>query len=201
MSTEIADTDLRRALMFYLIGFGIYFSTWLLSLDYLISGLAADPTTSDSNATAQFVYDMLTVASFSVIVLSQLWYLKAKHTLGENQTLGSQLNESRLEVILLLWVAIAILSFLLSTVLTDGVPMFVRFPILSVQLALIVSPVYYLAIVSWNVKRLMGKEESSSLPSVRSLAIGLVSAVLLLPVPYFVSLVVIKTLQSASVVP
>ena len=200
ISTGAMERDLRRALVFYLIGFGVYLSTWVLSLDYFILSLAADPSTTGSVSTDRWVYGMLAVASFSIIVPSQLWYLKAKHTRRNNRDTGI-LTGARVETILLAWVATAILSFLLSTALGEGAPISIRFPILSVQFALIGAPVYYLVIVSWNVKSLVGKKGSSSRRTVVSLITGLVAAVLMLPIPYCISLVVIKVLQFASAVP
>lgn len=196
---EITDSDLRRALFFYLIGFGIYLSTWVLSMGDLASGLAADPGTIGSGSTDRWVYGMLAVASFSIIVPSQLWYLKAKHTRRSNRGTGI-LTGVLLEAVLLAWVAAGILSFLLSTALGEGAPISIRLPILSVQFALIGAPMYYLVIVSWNAKSLVDKEGSSSRRKVASLVVGLVSAVLLFPIPYYISLVVIKALQFVSVV-
>lgn len=197
---KITDTDLRRALLFYLIGFGVYLSTWVLSVGDLASGLAADPGTTGSVSTDRWVYGMLAVASFSIIVPSQIWYLRTKPARRSNRDTGS-LTGACVETVLLAWVAVAILSFLLSMALGEGAPTLIRLPILSVQFALIGTPVYYLVTVSWNFKSLVDKEWPSSRRTAAYLVIGLVSAVFMFPTPYCISLVVVKVLQFASAVP
>lgn len=200
MGTKIRNRDLRRALLFYLIGFGVYLSTWVLSVGNLASGVAADPGTTGSVSTDRWVCGMLTVAAFSIIVSSQVWYLRTKNARGKGRSVGNLIREVRVEMLLLAWVVLAILSFVLSTVMGEAAPPPVRLPVLSVQLAFVGTPLYYLAIVSWNVKRLVDTWSPSHRKAV-SLIIGLVSAVLLLPILYSISLAVIKALQFASIVP
>jgi len=189
---EVADDDLRRSLMFYLLGFGIYLSIWMLLLDDLTTGLAADPTTIEDAPTRRWVYEMLGVISFCIIVLSQVWYLKLKHSHLRRESFRKAISGFPVEMLLLAWIAVSLLSFVLYTFLGERTPTPVLIPSVSVRYVLVITPVYYLTILWWNTA------DIETIPRrVFSLLLG---SVILLPVPILVGFATIKALQFASLV-
>lgn len=154
MSTGVTDSDLRRALAFYLIGLCSYLVFLSLGVANFVAGLAADPGTADPEFTPQWIIAGLFTASVMIIVPSQLWYLRIKHIWNECENFGDVLKEFLIiEPLVILW---AVLATVYSTTpsLRPSEGLFVLTLIYSLVLGI---PIYCLFIVSWNIKRLIDR--------------------------------------------
>lgn len=159
---KITDSDLRRALLFFLMGFMlVLFDLYFLISDF-ITGFAADPTTADPEFTPDWIMNGLLITSVPTMVLSQIWYLRTKHILGEsrrclkNGEYWEFIKRTHLEVLILFMIMLAPVSFILSELSSTLI-----IPFLVVYFILIIlefsSPLYLLMILSWNFKRLLDR--------------------------------------------
>lgn len=150
---RITESDLRRALLFYLVGLCSYLAFLSLGVGDFAAGLAADPGTADPEFTPQWIMAGLFTISAIVVVFSQLWYLRIKHIWAEYRSIRKALRFLIIEPLVILW---AVLATVYSTIpsLRPSEGLFVLTLIYSFVLGI---PMYCLFIVSWNIKCLIDR--------------------------------------------
>jgi len=152
MSAKIKNTDLRRALLFYLIGLCSYLTFLSLGIANFAAGFAADtPGTADPEFTPQWIMSSLFIISTFTVVVSQLWYLRTKHVWHTSGSLVSSLKRFYVESIAILWTALGAFYATMPAIRpNEGVLVGVL-----ISPFVIGIPAYCPVIMSWNVKRLM----------------------------------------------
>jgi hypothetical protein len=148
---KITDTDLRRALVFYLIGFGMLVQAILVSVGQFVDEFATPPSAPSGSVPETPIVDMtlpwMVILSFFIMVSSQIWYLGVKRIWNETG------NKDHLIIRILVGVAATVLLlFIINDMRVRSDPADVFW------LCLISSLTYYPVIVLWNVKRIFDKK-------------------------------------------
>lgn len=200
---EITDSDLRRALVVYLIGLWIYLLSLHLWIGNFVAGFAADPTTADPEFTPQWIMVGLLVASGSVVVISQLWYLRTQHVRSKGRSTKGFLKEYIIELLVIFWVlALWAVFGLIYTDFSDilgfrTIGFFVgSFISFSAWVLVAGIPVYSLVILYWIIKRYVGRKYPDMSRHARiavSSALGLVLAAVIVLLQSFAALALLNS--------
>lgn len=165
LDSGATDTDLRRALLLYLLGFGFYLFATLLEMSYFVASVAADPTTGDPRPPDEFLMVGMWITSTFIMVSSQLWYLRTKHVWRSRNHRRFVTGAVPEVLVVLVTAAAAVLKIAQPLPVTTASVAFLSFWLL-----------YLPVILSWNAKRGIENiypELSTRLRTLLSVAFGI----------------------------
>jgi hypothetical protein len=188
---NITDTDLRRALALYLLGFMSYSAFLTSYIGNLLVGFVSDPTTPESAFTPRWIIVGSLVTSVYIIIISQLWYLRTKHALNKHGSPMNSLGTYLIEMLVFFSVIFPLSIFaVIDSELID--------PLIepSFWLLLIGVPIYCPIILYWNIKLSVDRWYPNRDLWVKigvSAILGLMSALAIMFLLMYVTLVILSS--------
>jgi len=148
VDSGVTDSDLRRALISYLVGYCFYIIFILAQVDRWITKFATPPSGTVSDPSIVYTLSPVGIAlSLLLMLFSQVWYLGLKRPWHQSESYSQFLKLARARI------GILLLSFLIMGVLVYPDPLKPLFWIF-----LLGTFVYLFIIVGWNIESALSKD-------------------------------------------